>query len=272
MTEERFLTLFIPSIPGQYKLWKKELAPWANRVHNVIQMGNLVSVDGIIKDSEKVGANAAILKYAALYKRTAEKFTQLIGPNEIFALNMPDEFTNYDSLKILTGGWLSEDPYFYVACAMNNKLVTHGGLTYGEWVAIGRPETAEDAADLLNEKYLGTLYQGPCYRLGNAPNYAANPIFADPVMELYPSWITTLEPCPFDQIHGSGSLDGIVGREAITERLNPMYFIERVTHRKYGSYVFNKDAEILGLDLKLPDGKQNTVIPKLSSLYIEASE
>lgn len=263
-------TLFIPSIPGQYKLWRKVITESANRANFVIQMGNLVSIDEEIRDkNDNNGSNAALLKYAMFFQKSSEKYVQLIGPNEIFALNAPRDFVNFDSLKILSNGWLNNDPTFHVACAINGKLVSHGGMTYGEWLSIGKPDDPKEAAFRINEKYEGSLYQGPCFKLGNCPNYGSNPIFADPIMEFYPSWVTAPEPAPFDQINGSGSMDSLMGRASINDVTNPLQYSDRIIHRKYGSYIISKGMEMLGLDLKLLPGVQNSSLPRTSSLYVE---
>lgn len=67
-------TLFIPSIPGQYKLWRKVITESANRANFVIQMGNLVSIDEEIRDkNDNNGSNAAILKYAMFFSEIIRK-------------------------------------------------------------------------------------------------------------------------------------------------------------------------------------------------------
>lgn len=265
-----FKTVFVGDLNGQHKIWKANYSKACNSADEVIQLGNIIGCNEHAKDGPISGANAATLKMAFLYKATQEKWKQLIGPHEIAALNMPDEWTNKDSRKILRDSWLSQDPIMQVATVSKNRLVTHGGLTYGEWVKIGKPKTAEEAANLINEKYYKTLYQGKAWRLGDAPNFSANPIWADPFRELYPSWVTSEEKCPFGQIHGSGSLHNNEGRELLQIKDTPLYYIDKVRYRSWGSYLYIKGTQFLSIDIDLPM-KIIPSIPLSKTIYIEKS-
>jgi len=261
-------TAFIPSLNGQYKVLKKDVLKVCNQSDYIFQLGNLIGCNPFVADKETQGANEAILSNTLMYRATDENWVQIVGSNEIAALNNPEEWTNQNSRKILRDAWLGDTPSMMTASSSSGRLVTHGGLTYGEWVLIGRPDTAEEAADRLNEKYSRTLYQGPSFRLGNPPNYSANPIWADTFMELYPSWITALEPMPFDQIHGSYNLNTERGRLLLGKPENPLYYIDHLNFRKWGSITDIKGMIITGIDLDLPPEIISSV-PSHKSLYVE---
>lgn len=262
-------TLIVPSLDGQYKLWKNDLVLEANEANEIYQLGNLISINDNFKDKEVKGPNRAILGFIDLFKSTTTQWHQIIGTNEITALNFPDNWTNKYSLRFLKRWWF-DDGFFKVADVSKNRLVTHGGLTYGEWVNIGRPETAREAAGLLNEKYAKTLYQGECFKLGNGPNYAANPIWSDPYIELYNSWLTTTEVCPFNQLHGSAALNRPFAREMINSELTPLFFLSSLSFRKWGSIAQIKGAYFTAVDLDLEKTMLN-VFPKGKSVLMERS-
>lgn len=264
-------TIFLSGVHGQYKLWKSEIAKACNSADEVIQLGNIIGCNDFVKDHPTRGANEAILKFLILYKTTQNHWTQIVGTNEIAALNFPEEWTNAESRQILRKAWLSNKPTFFTAAVNKNRLVTHGGLTYGEWLAIDMPQTAAEAAQRLNDKYQGTIYQGECFKVGKAPNFAANPIWADAIMEFYPSWLTAPVPMPFDQVHGASSLNNIEARALISEKTSPLHYFDKVRFKSYGSVVTIKGMEVTAIDLELP-GKLITTIPQPQTLYIEKME
>lgn len=270
MAKKYHKTIFLPGLYGQFKLWRNEISEYCNRAEEVIQFGNIIGCNDFAKDKESRGPNEAILKYVLLYQRTAQ-WTQLIGPNEIAALNLPEEWTNKISRQILRNSWLSSEPTMKVASVHDNRLVTHGGLTYGEWVSIERPETPEIAAERLNEKYEGTLYQGVSYALGGAPNHSANPIWADPLLELYPSWITAPVELPFGQVHAGRTLNTDVGRTIINEEHSIYNFAEKINYRKYGSIIQIKNQSFIGLNIPLDTTIMNS-LPRPYSFYVEKRE
>lgn len=261
-------TIFLPSIEGQHKLWKSEIAPACNDADEVVQLGNVIGCDDVARDKKTLGPNEAVLKYLILYRSTQDKWTQIVGTNEMAALNFPDEWTNATSRQILRNSWFAKEPRMVTASVNKGRLVTHGGLTYGEWLSIGSPDTAEEAAGRLNEKYYGTVYQGSCFKLGNAPNFSANPIWCDPVMEMYPSWITAPVAMPFGQVHGSNNLNSVESRALISDKHSPLSFFDQVRFTSYGSRVFIKGIQILGVNLELPK-KLISSVPQPQSLYIE---
>ena len=265
-----YKTFFLPGLEGQYLLWKNEAAKIAARVDEIVQMGNLIGCSERMKDKERLGPNLATLNYIALWRSTYSNWTQLIGPNEIMALNFPDEWTNMDSNRILRRRWLedTESP-FLVASSNKGRLVSHGGLTYGQWVAIGRPTEAKEAARLLNEKFSKSLYLGRSYRLGNVPNYSADPVFADPVWELYPSWISAPEPMPFHQVHASGGLNTQLGHEALTAPFSLFSHVE-VNYLSFGSLLTLPDGgKFYSLSPEFPRDEIIKWLPTPWRFYIE---
>lgn len=263
------LTLFIPSIPGQHKLWLNTIAKEATLSSATFQLGNFIGIGDHFKEHDGMpGLNEKMVR-AILHNRSKQdNWGQLVGPNEIVALNSPYEWTNKNTRKALRDAWMAEQPLMYTALVHDERLITHGGLTYGEWVAIGRPQTAIEAAKLLNAKYAQTVYQGECFKLGNGPNFAANPIWAHPYWELYPSWVTTTEVLPFDQLIGSGSLNNPEGREAVSQPGSPLGYLEKIRYRLWGASVFIRGQKIISLDLQLPLEPISS-LKGASQLYLE---
>lgn len=266
-----YKSLFIPPLEGQQRIWKNDIANIAQGMDEIIQLGNLIGCYDTVKDGEKTGGNLYTLRYIMLWRATFSHWTQLVGPNEIMALNFPDEWTNLESNGILRQKWFDKDDpgRFNTAAVNKGRLVTHGGLTYGQWVEIGRPQTAQEAADALNEKFNQSLYQGECFRLNGKPSFWANPIFADPVREVYPSWITAPESPPFHQLHSGGGLNTRDGRAAMYERFSFMQFIDYSSYTNFGGMVRIKGKNFYSV---FHDIKRETNLSKIPSpwqLYIE---
>lgn len=261
-------TLILGDIEAQYKICRQELdLDILPEVDQVISLGNLISCTQAAKDKKELGRNEITLTF---WDKIALPKIRLMGSYEIMALNFPDKWTNNTSNTYLREGWLTDEGTYLTAYADKGRLLTHAGLTYGEWVAIGRPKTAEEAAAKLNEKYFQTLNQGPCFRLDGRPNFAANPIWADPVLELYPSWIMAPEACPFDQIHGGESLNSGRGRAAAGHPSHPLHYTDASSYRKFGSLSEIKGAIFRGIDLELP-ARLIPSIPGHRAFYVEAS-
>lgn len=266
MPEHR--TLFIPGLYGQHLIWRNEVKPVCDRVDSIISFGNLIGCDEEASDGTARGRNQAVLSFVSAFRTYFENWTQLVGPNEIAALNNPGVWTNDVSNDHLRNGWLASDGVFHVASANDSRLQSNGGLTYGEWVAIGRPKDAQTAAQRLNEKYRQTLYQGPCQALGDSPNFSANPIWADPISETYPSWITAPEPCPFDQVHSSIDLNNRLGRRLVRSEDSLLSYLDRVNYRTFGSNTVIKGAKFQAVYLPI-QGKTVKRIPPGRSLLIQ---
>lgn len=268
--QQRHRTLFIADMHGQYNVWKNNVTVAANESDTVIQMGNLIGCNDFAKDHKTRGPNEAIVTFAKIWNATDERSVQLVGPNEIMALNSPGEWTNSTTDKNLRDAWLPQDAPMITAYVDKGRLVTHGGVTYGEWVKIGKPETADDAAQRLNEKYFRTLNQGSSLALGNVPNFAANPIFADPILETYGSWITAEERCPFPQIHAEKSLTRKESRALVTETgvFTLQGYVENPSYRSFGSLCEIREQVFIAVDLDL-EGKIINRLTRPKNLYME---
>lgn len=262
-------TLFIGTLEGQYKILRDDIgAKIIPDVDSVVSLGNLITCSPNERSRDGVGRNEIVLDY---WENSISKpKIRLIGSNEIAALNFPSEWTSSLGNRFLREGWLSPNPTFFTAIESMGRLVTHAGLTYGEWVEIGKPKTAEVAAELLNEKYAKTLKQGDSYKITGIPNMNASPIWADSILELYPSWILAPEPCPFDQIYGSESINTVSGRESVSNRENLLFYIDKISYRKFGSLVGIKGAVFRGICPELPM-KQISSLPKEKAFYVETS-
>ena len=261
-------TLFLGDLEAQYKICRQELEQQLlPEVDCVISLGNLISCSRAAKDRKDLGRNEVVLTF---WDRIELPKVRLAGPNEIMALNFPKEWTNNASNTVLRDSWLSEEPTMVAAAVEKGRLLTHGGLTYGEWLNLGRPQTAVEAAELINEKYLRTLNQGPCFKTDGTPSIQANPLWADPVLELYPSWVMAPEPCPFDQVHGGESLNTVLGRAAASYETHPLSYVDSLSYRKFGSLTVIQGSVFRAIDLDLPPTLVNGV-PSDRAFYIEAS-
>lgn len=267
MAKKYLRVLYLPGIEGQYKLWRNVFERETAASDEVYQFGNIIGLNENAKDiSENRGFNQDLL-VAIASRLSLGRWTQLVGPNEIASLNLPEEWTNQKSRKLLRDMWMGDDS-MKVAVAVRGRLISHGGLTHGEWVEIGRPETAAKAARLLNEKYQKTLYQGRCFALGNPPNYSANPIWAHPSRELYPSWITAPEALPFDQVTGGGSLNEAEGRLLADGDESLYRWADTMRYRRYGSKIEINGQRIISVGLELPE-ETLSQIPQDRQLYVE---
>jgi hypothetical protein len=239
-------TFFIGDMEGQHKVFQRSIKPIVEQEDTkLISLGNLISCYNDEHGASKSSRNTTILK---MWTDIEVPKLKLMGPNELLALNFPERWTNHVSNEILRDGWLSKKKNYLSALAHDDRLVTHGGLTYGEWLSIGKPTTAFDAAEALNEKYANTLYQGDCFKLTGTINPAANAIWADGITELYPSWLYASEECPFEQILGGESLNNERASQLKNNIDHPLYHLDQVEFKDYGSR-----ASIRGTDFTCVD-------------------
>lgn len=268
-------TLFIAEVNGQHVLWKNFIGEACNKSDKIVQMGNIVSVFPSLRDGMKTpGAkkastpNSASLRLIELYRATEENWVQLVGKNEIIALNKPADYTNRNTNKRLRRAWFSEDRWLQVAAVDKGRLVTHAGLTYGEWCSIGKPKTAAEAAEALQEKYEKTLFQGKSYTLGHKPNFAANPIWANSLVELYPSWVTADEEPPFGQVHTGEPMSSEFGVQQTKKDWGLLQYVDDVRYTRFGSLTTIGNQEFVCVHLGFPP-KLTSVMPTRWSLYTE---
>lgn len=268
-----YRTMFVSPLLGQHRIWKSEVVPLAKTVDEMFTLGNLVGLEERMHDPspERSGPNGAILGMTQLWRATFDNYTSLIGPNEIVALNLPGTLVSMRGTAVLRDMWLSSDSgaRFDVAAVSKGRLVTHGGLTYGEWVSLGRPDSATETAARLNEKYRGSLAPGPCHALDGLPNYAANPIFASPVLETLPSWLTTREDIPFSQVHSAGGVNTILGREALASEFSPLRTADTLRHMNFGSMVTIRDRIFYSIFIEFASREILRKFPEPWHFYLE---
>ena len=263
--------LFIPGLHGQVDVYKNRFLKLMPRMDTTITLGNMLRLApfqeyGFNADDEPVNIAPTSANFALLDKirentqNSVMPFVNIIGANEVAYLNLPKEAAdNYlkdapNGVNYVREGWLTDEKVskaafrYYVAVEVDGRLVTHAGLSHGEWVNLGRPQTAREAAYALNIKYLGTLYQGQCYRLGDGINYAANPIMGHPIAEVYSSWMSTPEICPFPQIHGSISMRDLTGHEVSSTYLHPMFYAEKMRYHRWGTSITLKGQSFYAIE------------------------
>lgn len=264
-------TAFIGPLNGQYKVAKNSLPAAVGRANRTIILGNIIGVGVNTSDITNTDKpNESILTTMNFILATHPSVEILVGQNELIALKYPSHFTTDKSIDILTEWWFSSDSKMTIASVDKDRLVTHGGLCYGTWVALGKPKTARAAAELINEAYGKNMHHGACYNLGYAPSYSASPVWANPLMEVYPSWVTAGESCPFDQVHSSLALDSFVGRKKMSDELDPLYFLDaKSTFPSFGSVAMIKSAEFKAVDLGLNDDRIFTSMPAPKNFFIE---
>lgn len=271
--------LFLPDLDGRHVLWRETLSQVAQTVSRVVQLGNLVGCDSRAADrDDSHGANRTLLAYIRMFNAGIRPtpggaWTQLAGPSEMAALNAPGRWTCDEATVTLLDWW---DPPagmsagMVTAVADHGRLVSHGGLTYGQWVDIGRPTDAVDAATSLNVLYNTTLAQGQCLRLGDGPTFSANPIWADPVAETIPSWVCAPVDPPFGQVM-SGGLSGRAARARMKTPDDPLHFLDEVRFRSFGSVATVGGKQFVGLTLGLTD-RDAARLTMPHSAYIEEND
>lgn len=276
-------TLFIAELQGQYTLWQNLIGEACNRADKIVQMGNIISAypsirDGIqTKSGTFLTLNSQILRYIQVYRATQPNWTQLVGKNEIIALNQAHfdvgeenrkKLTEKEADKILRRAWFGDDAWMKVASVDKGRLLTHGGLTYGMWKQIGSPKTAEEAAAALQERFEKTLFQSKSFNTGHPPNFSADPIWANSLTEVYPSWVTADEEAPFGQVHTGIPMSAPLGVELIRDDWGLLQYVDDIRYANYGSMTRIGGREFLCLHLGLPK-KISGVLDNRWRLYRE---
>lgn len=273
MAKKYLRIIYLPSIEGQMKLWHTVMENEAAASDEVYQFGNIIGLNDFAKDSSRAQRGNNMEALVAIASRIdLSRWNQLIGPNEIVALNDPDRWLNQNSRSILRSFWMNPDSKFRVAFAVRGRLITHGGLTYGEWLSLGKPDSAAKTAKLLNEKYRGKLQLSECFNTGHGVNFAADPVFAHPSRELYPSWLAFREALPFDQVTGGGSLNNPEGR-ALEDGDDSIYRnADKIRYMRYGSKIEINGQRILSLGLELPYDREVTSLSDDRQILVERME
>lgn len=81
-------------------------------------------------------------------------------------------------------------------------LFTHAGLTQVLWEKIGQPETAENAAQAINNLTLRQKTIPGSLLFGGSSNKAAGPVWAVSTTEVFSSWEDSHTLMPFNQVYG----------------------------------------------------------------------
>jgi len=169
----------------------------------VVQVGDLVH-----QGPDSVGAVALVER---MQSTSPDQWVQLLGNHEAQeGLGGPDFWPESlpESCRRQLRRWVDEDRA-RLAVALDTVefgpvLVSHAGLTRQKWVAIGRPDAAEDAARALNKEFAADpeLAFAAGDMLGVRPRLPVGVTWASP-RELLGSW--DMEPLPFSQVHGHAS-------------------------------------------------------------------
>lgn len=174
----------------------------------VIQVGDLVRAAPHFRE-----ANGRILNRMerVLAANGPDTWIQLIGNHECAALGGPakgdwavsDSFDD-SATASLKAMWSSGR--ITLAAAVDGVLVTHAGLTRGRWQSLGSPDTAAQAADLLNRDAGRPMksFSVPGRLVTGRVEPAADTMWAEVNDELLSPWIEHRD-LPFAQVHGHAS-------------------------------------------------------------------
>lgn len=266
--------MIVPSFHAQMKLWNKTLSAASVNVDRVVFLGDFLSLEDYAKDfalnmGASGGLNAQTVDMLSHSLISNGKLMPIMGSKEMIVLNFPDNpYTNEHTNSMLRNLWLSADPLLKASTVVNGALATSGGLTYGKWVELGRPSTAAAAAVSLNEDAKGKLYHGVCFKADGKPSYSAHPIWADPFMETYPSWVTAPEPCPFRQIL-NGDMFSFAGQVARDTVASPTSHVDDTVYRRWGSLTIIQGSQFLGVGLPVKEDEAVEELPDGRTVLVE---
>lgn len=257
-------TLLLPSLLGQARWWKSQIRRRADMADRVIQFGNIVgthpnAIDPVLKKHGTVynGNSGLVQALIVYYASTHDGWEQLAGTNEMAAIFAEDVYlVSERAAMYLAESWFEPEGSMKVAAVVDGKLATHAGLTYGQWIEIGSPLTAQEAADRLNEKYKGVTEFDDCYQLSGVPNFAADPIWADVYMETLPSWVTAPHECPFGQVHSKAGVHMSAGKNFIKDEKSYLFFLDRIGKweiQRFGSTVTIRDTPFISIEMNIPE-------------------
>lgn len=264
--------LILPSLNGQYRLWKAQLRRRAEMADRVIQLGNLIGVqpeaiDPMFKNKTVYsGNNGLIFGIVKFFSTTHDGWEQLMGTNEIAAIFSPDVYLcSEKAMEVLAENWFDPEGCLKVASVVDGKLATHRGLTHLEWIDIGRPDDAETAAARLNEKWKGAEEFGDCFLNSGIPNHGADPMWADLFYETYSSWVVAPESCPFPQVHSAAGMHTEAGRMFLNDKSTFVQFLDKksVKITRWGSSVSIKGQDFISVNTK--ETEQDSTIKKLKN-------
>lgn len=264
---EPIRTIYIPPMWANNKFWLKEIIPAISKTDSQVAFGNFFNPLRTRKE------NMEIYTYMIdWYARTSPNWKQLIGPNELIEISV-NKAKNLDERKLpeFIGMWLNNDSFIHSSTHENGNFVSHGGLAYGEWLSIDKPQTAEEASVRINEKYDGTFFQGESYNTGHCPSMFVCPIWADPAREVYNSWVMAKEACPFPQITATNLIGNPTEEDVLlVDKSYPTGWVEKFKKKRYGTSLEIKGQifkDISNLPFISPDEEYKA--KSLEALYIE---
>ena len=167
----------------------------------IIQVGDLVH-----KGPDSEGCVALVDRFLV---SSPGRWIQLVGNHEAQYLGGTPVAEDLPATVQSDLGRWADEGQIRIAVAIESAelgpvLVTHSGMTMSKWRAIGQPETAVEAAELLNDEFEHdpsvALAAGKELDFGEEPGV----VWADACVELLASWADT-EALPFSQIHGHSS-------------------------------------------------------------------
>jgi hypothetical protein len=171
----------------------------------VIQVGDLVD-----RGPDSAGVLAAVGRFL---DRSPDRWVQLVGNHEDQYLPGGVRFwpepIGDDEVARLRSWW--DDGRLGVAAAVRAAggeefLLTHAGLSVDVWRDLGRPGTAVEAAELLNQRPVELLRRGG---LSDMDTAGAGPLWADASFDLYLPWLRLADEgglVPFGQVHGHSTI------------------------------------------------------------------
>jgi hypothetical protein len=156
----------------------------------VIQVGDLID-----RGPDTAGVLAIVRERMA----SRPRWIQLIGNHELQYLGggrfWNDPIATADA-DLLRSWWLREQVRIAAAVRTadgDDLLVTHAGLTFDAWRALGGPVTAATAAELLNTRPDELIWAED------------GPLWAES-RQVYESWLAAPDAPPFGQVHGHSSI------------------------------------------------------------------
>jgi hypothetical protein len=156
----------------------------------VIQVGDLID-----RGPDTAGVLAIVRDRMA----GSPRWVQLVGNHELQYLGggrfWQDPIAAADA-DLLRSWWLRERVHIATAVRTtegDELLVTHAGLTFDAWRALGEPVTAATAAELLNTRPDELIWGHD------------GPLWAES-RQVYESWLGAPVAAPFGQVHGHSSI------------------------------------------------------------------
>jgi hypothetical protein len=177
-------------------------------VASVVQVGDLID-----SGPDSTGVLDLVERF-----RTANpgRWVQLVGNHEAAALGGPGfgpfgTVASQADRRRVRRWW--DDGLMRIAVAVRapvlggDALITHAGVTRGFWENVGRPETASNAAGVIDRLAVAepeVVFRAGWMLGGNSSDRGAGPVWASPDIELIPSWDGA--PMPWAQVHGHASV------------------------------------------------------------------